>query len=207
MELASGLAVDVRGDPRHRRARCPRSARAERGDRDLGRSPRSGRPSARLRDRGRRGGRLRRRLERVLARPAAGRPLRGKAVPRIKGARRRAWAEQTLERHGGPVIFGARFVPGGRTATTVSAGPLRMSWRRFAAFAGAAAVGWAPTQPCSAMSEDGRSRTTSSGPCSPGSASPSAPFSSSKLRGAPGRAVGERLEEAAEEQAPERKAA
>jgi membrane-associated protein len=61
----------------------------------------------------------------------------------IKGARRRAWAEQTLERHGGPVIFGARFVPGGRTATTVSAGLLRMSWRRFAGFAGAAAVGWA----------------------------------------------------------------
>ena len=58
-------------------------------------------------------------------------------------ARRRAWAEQTLERHGGPVIFGARFVPGGRTATTVSAGLLRMSWRRFAGFAGAAAVGWA----------------------------------------------------------------
>ena len=68
----------------------------------------------------------------------AGRLFRG-----IKGARRRAWAEQTLERHGGPVIFGARFVPGGRTATTVSAGLLRMSWRRFAGFAGAAAVGWA----------------------------------------------------------------
>jgi membrane-associated protein len=61
----------------------------------------------------------------------------------VKGARRRAWAERTLERHGGPVIFGARFVPGGRTATTVSAGLLRMRWPRFAAFAGAAAVGWA----------------------------------------------------------------
>jgi membrane-associated protein len=61
----------------------------------------------------------------------------------VKGARRRDWAERTLERHGGPVIFGARFVPGGRTATTVSAGLLRMRWPRFAAFAGAAAVGWA----------------------------------------------------------------
>jgi membrane-associated protein len=61
----------------------------------------------------------------------------------VKGARRRSWAERTLERHGGPVIFGARFVPGGRTATTVSAGLLRMRWLRFAAFAGAAAVGWA----------------------------------------------------------------
>jgi membrane-associated protein len=56
---------------------------------------------------------------------------------------RRPWAERTLERHGGPVIFGARFVPGGRTATTVSAGLLRMRWPRFAVFAAAAAVGWA----------------------------------------------------------------
>jgi membrane-associated protein len=60
-----------------------------------------------------------------------------------KGARRQAWAEGMLERHGGPLIFGARFVPGGRTATTVSAGVLRMRWARFAAFAAAAALGWA----------------------------------------------------------------
>jgi membrane-associated protein len=60
-----------------------------------------------------------------------------------KGARRQAWAERTLERHGGPLIFGARFVPGGRTATTVSAGALRMRWARFAAFAAMAAFGWA----------------------------------------------------------------
>jgi membrane-associated protein len=60
-----------------------------------------------------------------------------------KGARRQAWAERMLEHHGGPLIFGARFVPGGRTATTVSAGLLRMRWVRFAAFAGMAAAGWA----------------------------------------------------------------
>jgi membrane protein DedA with SNARE-associated domain len=60
-----------------------------------------------------------------------------------KGASRRAWAERTLERHGGPLIFGARFIPGGRTATTVSAGLLGMWWLRFAAFAAAAAVTWA----------------------------------------------------------------
>jgi membrane-associated protein len=41
------------------------------------------------------------------------------------------------------VIFGARFVPGGRTATTVTAGLLRMRWVRFASFAGLAAAGWA----------------------------------------------------------------
>jgi membrane-associated protein len=60
-----------------------------------------------------------------------------------KGARRRAWAARTLHRHGGPLIFGARFVPGGRTATTVTAGLLRMRWARFALFAGAAGIVWA----------------------------------------------------------------
>jgi membrane-associated protein len=61
----------------------------------------------------------------------------------VKGERRRAWAERALERHGGPLIFGARFVPGGRTAATVTAGLVGMRWIRFAAFAAAAAVGWA----------------------------------------------------------------
>ena len=60
-----------------------------------------------------------------------------------KGVRRQAWAEEALDRHGGPLIFGARFVPGGRTATTVTAGVLRMRLARFAAFAGGAAVAWA----------------------------------------------------------------
>jgi membrane-associated protein len=59
------------------------------------------------------------------------------------GGRRRAWAERALARHGGALIFGARFVPGGRTATTVTAGLLRMPWVRFAAFAAAAGVTWA----------------------------------------------------------------
>jgi membrane-associated protein len=61
----------------------------------------------------------------------------------VKGARRRAWAERTLDRHGGPLIFGARFIPGGRTATTVTAGALWMRWARFAAYAAVAAIGWA----------------------------------------------------------------
>jgi membrane-associated protein len=61
----------------------------------------------------------------------------------VKGERRRAWAERALDRHGGPLIFGARFIPGGRTATTVTAGALWMRWVRFASFAALAAVGWA----------------------------------------------------------------
>lgn len=60
-----------------------------------------------------------------------------------KGTRRRAWAERALERHGGSLILGARFIPGGRTATTVTAGLLRMRWARFASFAGAAGLAWA----------------------------------------------------------------
>ena len=60
-----------------------------------------------------------------------------------KGVERRAWAEQTLARHGGPLIFGARFIPGGRTATTVTAGLVTMRWILFATFAALAAVGWA----------------------------------------------------------------
>ena len=77
-------------------------------------------------------------LGRRLDSRVAGRLFRG-----AKGARRRVWAERSLERHGGPLIFGARFVPGGRTATTVTAGVLRMRWARFAAFAGAAGIAWA----------------------------------------------------------------
>lgn len=69
--------------------------------------------------------------------------LAGTLFRGIKGTRRRAWAERTLERHGGPVIFGARFIPGGRTATTVTAGAVRMRWLRFATFAGVAAAAWA----------------------------------------------------------------
>ena len=60
-----------------------------------------------------------------------------------KAARRRAWAERTLDRHGGPLIVGARFVPGGRTATTLTAGIVRMRWLRFALFAAAAGIIWA----------------------------------------------------------------
>jgi membrane-associated protein len=60
-----------------------------------------------------------------------------------QAARRREWAERTLERHGGVLIFGARFIPGGRTAVTVSAGLIGMRWARFATFAGAAAIAWA----------------------------------------------------------------
>jgi len=59
------------------------------------------------------------------------------------GRARRRWAERTLARRGGYLIVVARFIPGGRTATTLTAGVTRMRFRRFVSFAGLAAVLWA----------------------------------------------------------------
>jgi membrane-associated protein len=53
------------------------------------------------------------------------------------------WAERQLTRRGGELIAVARFIPGGRTAVTLSAGTLRYPWRRFAVFDVIAAVIWA----------------------------------------------------------------
>jgi membrane protein DedA with SNARE-associated domain len=53
------------------------------------------------------------------------------------------WAEQQLSERGGELIAVARFIPGGRTAVTLSAGTLGFPWRRFALFDAAAAIGWA----------------------------------------------------------------
>jgi membrane-associated protein len=58
------------------------------------------------------------------------------------GRRGREWAERALERRGGYVIVVARFVPGGRTAATLTAGLTEMRWRRFASLVGLAAVFW-----------------------------------------------------------------
>jgi membrane-associated protein len=60
-----------------------------------------------------------------------------------KAQKRIGWAEQQLGERGGELIVVARFIPGGRTAVTLSAGMLRFPWRRFAFFDVAAAVGWA----------------------------------------------------------------
>jgi membrane protein DedA with SNARE-associated domain len=76
----------------------------------------------------------------------------GRALgPRLDGAihrherlaRRRAWADEALTRRGGRIIFGARFVPGGRTATTVTAGIVAMRFERFFLYAAGAAAVWA----------------------------------------------------------------
>jgi membrane protein DedA with SNARE-associated domain len=53
------------------------------------------------------------------------------------------WAEHQLNRRGGTIIVGSRFIPGGRTATMLAAGLLEMPWRRFVVFDLAAAIIWA----------------------------------------------------------------
>jgi membrane-associated protein len=60
-----------------------------------------------------------------------------------KGARRRAWAERSLERHGMPLIVVCRFVPGGRTAVTLCCGIVGYPRRRFVVATAAAGVIWA----------------------------------------------------------------
>jgi membrane protein DedA with SNARE-associated domain len=75
-----------------------------------------------------RGG-LRRLADRLLASPGA--------------QRRLAWAHAQLKENGPWIIVVARFIPGGRTATTYAAGTLEMAWRsRFVPADLVAAVAW-----------------------------------------------------------------
>jgi membrane-associated protein len=60
-----------------------------------------------------------------------------------KSRRRIEWAERQLTERGGELIAVARFIPGGRTVVTLSAGLVRYPWRRFVLFDAAAAVLWA----------------------------------------------------------------
>lgn len=61
--------------------------------------------------------------------------------PRV--SRRLDWAGSALARRGGLIIFAARFIPGGRTAVTVTAGLTRMRAPVFVAYAALAAMAWA----------------------------------------------------------------
>ncbi|GAA1487650.1 DedA family protein [Brachybacterium sacelli] len=71
------------------------------------------------------------------------------AGPLARWARRRrwvgtmlGWAEKELMARGGMLIVSARFVPGGRTATTVASGVIGYPRRRFVLFAALAAALW-----------------------------------------------------------------
>ena len=60
-----------------------------------------------------------------------------------KARARLDWAERQLSERGGELIGIGRFIPGGRTAVTLSAGTLAFPWPRFALFDALAAIGWA----------------------------------------------------------------
>ena len=60
-----------------------------------------------------------------------------------KGVRTRAWAERSLDRYGPQLIIVCRFIPGGRTAVTLTCGLVGYPRRRFVAATAVAAVIWA----------------------------------------------------------------
>jgi membrane-associated protein len=60
-----------------------------------------------------------------------------------KGMKARAWAERSLERFGPQLIVVCRFIPGGRTAVTLTCGLTGYPRRGFAAATAVAAVIWA----------------------------------------------------------------
>ena len=60
-----------------------------------------------------------------------------------RGTKAVDWAENTLDKRGGYLIVVARFIPGGRTATTFTAGSVHYSVLRFSIYAGIAAAIWA----------------------------------------------------------------
>ena len=63
-----------------------------------------------------------------------------------RGQRRRRsldWAERNIERRGGLILIVARYIPGGRTATTLTMGVIKWSHPKFMAFDAIAATSWA----------------------------------------------------------------
>ncbi|APX32193.1 hypothetical protein BH708_05035 [Brachybacterium sp. P6-10-X1] len=59
------------------------------------------------------------------------------------GDRLLTWAENGLHTRGGAIIVTARFIPGGRTATSLTSGMIRYPRPRFLGFALLAATAWA----------------------------------------------------------------
>jgi len=77
-------------------------------------------------------------LGRFVGRPAQERFLRGD-----RSRRALDWATRQLETRGGTVVIVARYVPGGRTAATFTAGLTHYPYPRFALFDAVAALSWA----------------------------------------------------------------
>jgi membrane protein DedA with SNARE-associated domain len=72
-----------------------------------------------------------------------GRRINDRFFTSEKAKKRIAWAHRQVEERGGELIVIARFIPGGRTAVTLSAGTLEYPWRKFIVFDTIAGVIWA----------------------------------------------------------------
>lgn len=71
-----------------------------------------------------------------------GKPLVRRLAKRPRFRDQLEWARRRLRAGGGYIVPLARFVPGGRTAVTFSAGALKMSWPRFLLLSAVGATAW-----------------------------------------------------------------
>jgi membrane-associated protein len=72
-----------------------------------------------------------------------GEPLVNRIAKGEQSQERLRWAERSIHRRGTLVIVAGRFIPGGRTVTTLAAGTLQMPWRKFIVADVVAALIWA----------------------------------------------------------------
>ncbi|MFF1822733.1 DedA family protein [Kribbella sp. NPDC058245] len=75
-----------------------------------------------------------------------GRGAGGRMLDRVKPGTKRhtaiLWARRSLADRGGLVLIVARYIPGGRTAVTLTMGSVRYPLRRFTPYAALAAISW-----------------------------------------------------------------
>ena len=68
--------------------------------------------------------------------------LGSRASGRVADRKAFAWAGRTLDQRGGTILVVCRYIPGARTAVTLTAGAVRFPLRTFSAFDGVAAASW-----------------------------------------------------------------
>jgi len=74
--------------------------------------------------------------------------IQRRAARREKTARRLDWAATQIRKRGGLLLITARFIPGGRSALTITSGLTRQPHGWFAAWIAVAAVIWASYAAC-----------------------------------------------------------
>jgi membrane-associated protein len=78
----------------------------------------------------------------------AGRPMLARTRPGSRRHRAFGWASMALDRRGGLVLVVARYVPGGRTATTLTMGTVGFPLQTFSRFDALAGSSWAMYSAC-----------------------------------------------------------